>query len=348
MKRILIVSLHFGPGHVAHLKAWLKMCYECGYDAKLLINDQYTKFFQKSEFEYFTEIKRANEFQPEIAIVYNFGIENIHFFRWCEKNRCKIVYVLHEPYMGLKELLKDGTYCVKQGISSLTNNWLCGHANKVIVCSKYAENNCKRFMKKVSKKITRFPLIFLDEYIENTDVRKYFSLIGTYASSKGSDLFLNFVKQAFIENYDIDFQIATRVDISNLLKDDIIQSMIKSNRLIVKQGKVLTTEEINNAYKCSVCCWNGYRRSTQSGVLPNAFMQGTPVLASRLGSFEEFVVPGITGEFIDNKNMKSVYEKYLVIKKNDRQMSDSCRQFFLENFFYKSQIERFSHIIDSL
>ena len=68
-----------------------------------------------------------------------------------------------------------------------------------------------------------------------------------------------------------------------------MKKMQDEGQLLVQQGRPLTEEEMSAAYRRSVATWNGYRRSTQSGVLPNAFMQGTPVIATKLGSFEEFV-----------------------------------------------------------
>lgn len=346
MKSIVIVSLHFSPGFIGHMQAWYKMCQQCDLTPFLYIDSQYTKYFENSKYKYVTNINGVIERKPEYAVVQNTGIENIPFFRWCSKNKCKIFYILHEPYMGLSELLKDGTYCVKQAIACILNVWLCYKAQKVIICSDYAEKNCRKYMKNVSRKMVRFPLIFSDEFNDIEIVeRKYFSLIGTYAVSKGSDLFLKFVKESVKRGYHINFMIATRSDLEEQLKDATLKRLVKEGRLVVKHGRNMTTKEINFAYKQSICCWNGYRRSTQSGVLPNAFMMGTPVLATRLGSFEEFVIPGATGEFIDNEDSDSIYNAYLKVKRNEKHMSETCRKYFVQRFYYKNQKEMFEEIL---
>lgn len=347
MKNILIVSLHFSPGFIGHMNAWYKLCEQSGYKPMIYIDKQYAKYYQGAEYRYSTEIGDLTEFRPEFAIVQNTGFENIAFFNWCKKNDCKILYTLHEPYMGIRELLKDGTYCVKQAAACVLNLWLCQKSEKVILCSNYAEDNCKRYVKSAYKKKVRFPLIFMDEYSEKEE-KKYFSLIGTYATSKGSDLFLRFVKDSVKKGYDIDFQIATRSNLDAQLKDDILQELIKKGKLIVQHGRNLSTDEINAAYCRSICCWNGYRRTTQSGVLPNAFMLGTPVLATQIGSFTEFVIPGKTGEFIDNEDIESIYKGFLKIKERCDVMSDECRQYFLREFFYGNQEEKFRKILDNI
>ena len=39
---ILIVSKHFSPGFIGHMKAWYKMCEECGYQTELYFDSQYS------------------------------------------------------------------------------------------------------------------------------------------------------------------------------------------------------------------------------------------------------------------------------------------------------------------
>ena len=346
MTKIAIVSLHYSPGYTAHMQAWYRLCEESGYEARLFTDERYRKGINPKEYRYCADLKELERYRPDYAIVQNTGIENIRFFRWCREEGCRILYILHEPYMGIKEILKDGAYCLKQAAACILNRQLCNRAERVIVCSGYAEENCRKYMKRICGKCTRFPLIFPDEYAEEEREREYFSLIGTYASAKGSDLFLQFMKDAAKAGYDIRFQIATRSDLTKQLADGILQELIRDGRLTVQHGRDLSVEEINEAYRRSICCWNGYRRTTQSGVLPNAFMMGTPVAATRTGSFTEFVEDGETGVFIDSEDPGSIYNGYKRSKERNREMSRACRAFFLENFYYGRQKERFKSIIE--
>lgn len=349
MKRILITSLHFSPAFIGHMEAWYELCENCGYEPELFVDKQYTQYFKGKKYKYTTKFSQVQKFKPDFTVVQNNGTENIQFFRWCNKNNCIILYIVHEPYMGFKELMKDGDYWWKQAGACVLNNWLCSKSTKVILCSDYAEDNCKRYMKSAYKKVVRIPLLFLDgETSEKLEERRYCSLIGTYSYPKGSDLFLKFIKDSVQRGYDIDFQIATRSNMKEELKDEVFRDLIKKGKLLVQEGRTLTTDEMNQAYKRSICTWNGYRRTTQSGVLPNAFMMGTPVLASNIGSFKEFVKPGITGEFIDPENTKSIYKAYLKIKENVETYSNGCRKEFLNNNFYRSQVNVFKKLIESI
>ena len=50
------------------------------------------------------------------------------------------------------------------------------------------------------------------------------------------------------------------------------------DRLKLVVGKPMSNLEINNYFNKSLVVWNAYRRSMQSGVLPKAYMFGTPVI----------------------------------------------------------------------
>lgn len=346
---ILIVSMHFSPGFIGHMKAWYKLSEECGYNVKLFFDQKYAKYFDISEYNYTTELKEVDVFRPSIAVVQNTGFENVEFFKWSSKHNCKIFYILHEPYMGMKELLKDGSYLAKQAIACILNVWLCAKATRVILCSQYAEENCQKYMKGAYRKKAFLPLLFLDDYRQNEDVdREYFSMIGTYAEPHGSDVFIKYIKEAYENGSKQKFQIATRSDITEMISEPVYKKMQDDGQLLIQQGRPLTEEEMSAAYRRSIATWNGYRRSTQSGVLPNAFMQGTPVVATKLGSFEEFIKPGNTGVFINDFECATITDAVCKVQKNGKSMNKECRDFFLTHFYYRNQIEPFKNIVEEV
>lgn len=346
---ILIVSKHFSPGFIGHMKAWYKLIEECGYHAKLFFDQTYEKYFDAGEYNYTTGLDEVESFQPNIAVVQNTGFENIEFFRWCRKHDCKIFYILHEPYMGVRELLKDGGYIVKQAVASVLNVWLCAKATRIVLCSKYAEENCRKYMKGAYRKRAFLPLLFLDDYLEHQDNRReYFSMIGTYAESHGSDVFIRYIKEAYESGVEQKFQIVTRSNIAKMISDPVYKEMQDKGQLLVQQGRPLTEEEMNAAYRRSIATWNGYRRSTQSGVLPNSFMQGTPVIATKLGSFEEFVQPEYTGTFIDNFESSTITDAVDKIREAGSFINMKCRAFFLAHFYYQNQLDSFKKIVNEV
>lgn len=344
--RILICSVHFGAGHTAHLQAYQKLSEECGYETALYLHQDYMKLFSNIQGKLFFREEEVKEFRPDVVWIYNTGIENIKLIKLAKELHSKIVYVLHEPYMGFKELMKDGSYWYKEAAASLLNDWICKKSDRVVLSSKCAASNCKKYMPNAYKKKIYFPLIFPDNYIED-GARRYFSLIGGYADSHASDEFLNFVKESKDRN-DIKFRIATRTEISEKLKDPVVEEMMESGRLIVQQGRPLTEDEMNTAYRTATATWNAYKRSTQSGVLAHSFMQGSPVIATHVGSFDEYIIDGKTGTFISNYSYNEIYEAYQRIEQNIENISLNCRKIFQHRFYYKKQKERFKKIIEGL
>lgn len=346
MPKVLVCSVHFGAGHTAHLNAYQKMLAECGYDAALYIDPRYMNLLNDVKGKIFFDLQDGLNFHPDVVWIWNTGFENIKIIRAFKKINSRIAYVLHEPFMGVGNLTKEKGYLIKGTGAMLLNYWLCMKSDKVIVCSQEGEKNCRMYMKGAYKKHILFPLAYPDEMVEGLE-RKYFSKIGGFGITHGSEQFLNFVKQSYVKN-NIFFQIATRANITEKLKDSSLQSMIKEGRLIVQQGRPLTEKEMNEAYRRSICTWNGYLRSTQSGVLANSFMQGTPVIATHLGSFDEYVKDGENGTFIDDYSYDTIFNAYQRIASNIDEMSKNARNTFLEQFYYRNQEEKFKEIIESL
>ena len=123
--------------------------------------------------------------------------------------------------------------------------------------------------------------------------------------------------------------------------------MINSGTLRLSYGRPLTNLEINQAYERSFCVWNVYRRSTQSGVLPKAFMFGTPVIASNLGSFPEFVRDGENGYLVDDYSFESLYRKLILVNENIGIMSQNCRNTFEKTFYWKAQVSKVRDMLEN-
>ena len=345
--RILIASVHFGAGHTAHLQAYQKLSEECGYETALYLHRDYMKLFNSIQGRLFFTEDEVITFNPDVVWIYNTGTENIKLIKLAKELCCHIVYVLHEPYMGFKELMKDGSYWWKQGIACVLNDWICMKSDRVVLSSKYAAKNCRKYMRCAYRKHVMFPLIFEDEMIKDTVNREYFTMASAYDDPKASDEFLNFVKESSDKN-DIKFRIATRTEISEKLNDPVVKKMIDSGRLVVQQGRPLTEDEMNIAYRTSFVTWNAYKRSTQSGVLAHSFMQGSPVIATHVGSFDEYVVDGKTGAFIKDYTYQEIFNVCKRMEEDIETISSNCRKAFLHRFYYKNQKNRFRKIVESL
>ena len=133
------------------------------------------------------------------------------------------------------------------------------------------------------------------------------------------------------------FLIASRLPLpGTLLNDPTLRKNL--DRIEIRCGRPLGNDEINRCYLESFCVWNIYRRSTQSGVLPKAFMFGTPVIASRVGAFPEWVEEGVNGRFAEARDCEGILAALEDIRNNIEGYATRCRQTFIEKFFYRSNL----------
>jgi len=78
----------------------------------------------------------------------------------------------------------------------------------------------------------------------------------------------------------------------------------------------------------------------QSGVMPKAFMFGTPVLVSELNQ-SEFFINHERGELIAQYNYDSFVSAITAIITNFSMYSKCSREAFLSQYFYKANSQEF-------
>jgi glycosyltransferase involved in cell wall biosynthesis len=178
------------------------------------------------------------------------------------------------------------------------------------------------------------PLLFDDGYsgLEGTP-RTTFSYIGGIAHAHAFDEFVEFMKYALQKNMGIRFLVASRHEFP---WDGTLEHYRDS--ITVRCGRALSIQEINQSYAQSICIWNLYRISTQSGVMANALMCGTPVLASRTGAFPQFIRDGQNGKFSELGDQPGIAKAFFEIAASVDQYSRNCRATFMKCFYYRSQL----------
>jgi len=327
----------------------------------------YAKLFREIGFEPFLWLERSyekmdltNEFQVvwyqgsipdnvDLLFFANNSLVNYRFLKEFVSKGGKAIYLYHEPGKRFDQYLKGG---VKQSLRAIVAYHFSVKSLKyftlIIVPSGYALKLYKTTDIKHNKNVVMIPLLFDDEldHEMNLATKVHFSYIGHALEGHMFPEYIESIKTIYLKGSSITFEIATRTDITKLLNHDrILLEMIDKGVLIVSQGRPLTNAEINQAYERSFCVWNVYKRSTQSGVLPKAFMFGTPVIASNLGSFPEFVRDGENGYLIDDYDPASVYKKVLLIKDNIESLSRHCRKEFESTFYWKSQVSKMEELL---
>lgn len=346
--KVAVVSLKFSPGHVAHLYAYKELFSLITDEVEMFLVPEYEHFMKgKSSISYTKDIQAIIDSKPDCVFMYNISIHNISLAKKCKENSIRSVYVLHEPRCSFRELLAEGNDILKTIAANFISSSICRNVDKVLLASETGKNNYERYMLECNTNYAVFPLIFVDEYENEKNYnRQFFSFIGGFTDVHACKEFLSFMEYGLTETKDLRFLIATKTEISSFLQKALFQDAIKTGRLIVQAGRPMTTEEINAFYRQSICVWNAYNRSTQSGVLPNALMQGTPVIVNEKGEAKNIMNDNTVGCFINMPpDNGQLLESFRFIQSHLKEMEENARNVFLNQYCYSRYVELAKNII---
>jgi len=336
--------------------AYGKLLRELGYTVTFILDDGYLHFPDFSTVGKPVSCTGLKLCEFEVAIFCNSAPRNPQVAARMRASATTVLYLYHEPISvwDWKSLGQEGwKQIVRFPFSAYFSARLLLQSSAAIVPSAFARKQYQRNYSHYNRKVFELPLLFEDEVDAinaglRTGEKKYFGFIGSASRGHGFDKFVAFAKYAIRRGSTIPFVIATRRSISRLLRtDEELASYAQEGRIQIEHGRVFSNEEINRYYLDSFCVWNVYRRSTQSGVLPRSFMAGTPVLASRIGSFPEFIREGVTGEFVESPDdLSEILDLAESIRSRYRTYAEGCRSAFLTTFYYKANISRLAEIIN--
>ena len=361
-KRAAVISLYFSCAHASHMTALGKLLDALGFAVTFILDERYLAIADFSAIgETVTMAGITN--QPDrgaidFAVFCNCATRNHAMVRDLRLRGAAVFYLFHEPgqVWNWKFLLSVGwSQTVRSVISSCFNIATVRRSTGVIVHSTCALAMYKENHFRHNRNVHAMPLLFDDEIgserVEQARFHKrFFGFVGTACKSHGFDIFVKFAKYAIRSGSSIPFSIATRVDLSLLLaQDSELARLVREGRIRMQHGRGLSNDEINFHYLECFCIWAVYRRSTQSGVMANAFMAGSPVIATRVGSFPEYVIPGVNGEFVDSIDD---FDAILRLAEKMRQevltYSEGSRKTFLDTFYYIASRKKMTELLGSV
>lgn len=303
MKTVLIVSQKFNLGHVAGLMGWYSMFSKSGFAPRFYLDQNYKGVIDSTIYDTVESIEQFMDF--DVVLIFNISLKDSTLVRKLKKEhpRTKVLFLYHEPWRGIKHELerfkRDTKNFAKQVGRVCAARYVVKNADLVICPSEQAREFYIGHEALLNAHYCVFPLVFLDACGGNCSLTKeYFSFIATAAKDKAIDKYFEFVKYAADEEPAMKFQVATSTDVSEYIDSDI-QALIDAQRMIIRHKEGMSEAEINMAYDASCCTWLAYRSSTQSGVLPKAFMWGSPCVATPVGIFSE-LINGENGILVDS------------------------------------------------
>lgn len=338
---ITICSLNFSPQHVAHLAALVELFFAVDCKVALYLDAAYTEWSDYCGAAIVSDESGAYGEDVDLLLVYNIGAKHLGLMRRASTANTRTAYVLHEPYPGFLSLLSEGHSLPRMVGASMLNAFLVKTADTVLLPSRFAKSKYEAHMAFLNQCYSVLPLVFRDEYVGTCAVdRQYFSFIGGFTDPHNREQFLEFVKYASYADESVRFLIATSTNLSDYLRRDWLAALIDEKRVVVRHGKFLTTEEINMCYRESICVWAVYNKATQSGVVVNAMMQATPVIARDVGSMTDEVEDGVTGVLLPSEfTNEQILDSYRLIKSNLDYFEFSTRSAFLKKHWSGSQVD---------
>lgn len=352
MSLAIIATKRFNPGHISHIEANSRLFEEYGFDVRFSVHDRYLTFSegsfksQKAKVSDYLNLLAGDLFIiwfPSLTVLLNTIFVRL-------TSSATIIYVYHEPYTSFASYRKAGFSRMKASkvtAISLVNWVICSLSHKIILPSARAYTALPE-AKTNTERYAKINLLFSDEAHPDQLIktRTYISYIGTIAEDHAFEEFVRLMHVCIINKRltPFKFLIATRSQIPEKFSA-VIEQGVLSGRLVVQSGTPMTNDQINDFYAQSYVIWNAYKRSMQSGVLPKAYMFGTPVLMS-ISNQSEYFEEGVHGALISDQYSNAEFED--AISKMQLKwpaLSENCRAFFLQNFDYRALASTFMNFV---
>ena len=352
---IWVMSAKFAPGHFTHLIGLYQLCRSCGLTPSLLLDPGYTLFLKESpEYDHIALPLEKEGTAPDTLLIYNQSLQDLRIIGTLRKRNpvMKVILVIHEPWNGYRAWLSDffhGREALRPTIAVMGRyvfaRLLLPRVQTVLLPSQEAFRNYQKICARYNPNSAILPLLCSDEYsTTNIGEKKYFSFVSTATNSHNFKLFLDYVKYKSARDPEALFQIATRSDVSASLDSDL-QDLMHQGRLLINHAHSLSNTEINRTYASSNCTWMLYGRSTQSAALCKSFMFGSPVIASDIGSFQEFVDESSGIILKEGYSLEDIDQAYTRILANLKQYAQGARDAFFRLFHYEEYMESFQKIL---
>ncbi|MGH9343868.1 MAG: glycosyltransferase [Terriglobia bacterium] len=343
---VCVASLFFNPSYASHLAAFGKAFVCAGVEVGYVLHEKYKSFGELAEIAptfYYGQVRPKAPDNFTHVFLCNAAIGNPTFARAMKRRGCKVIYLYHEPTISVRKALGKQPIAsiARLSFSRIFSRRTLSCSDLVVLPSREASQNYRLYDWKYNDRTLEMPLIFDDGFrgLESIE-RTTFSYIGATSREHGFDQFVGFMRYALRSNLGIRFLVASKQAVH---EDDLVRHYKDS--ITLKCGKPLTSEEINECYAQSLCVWNLYRICMQSGVMANAFMCGAPVIASRTGSFLEYVKHGFNGRFADVADHAQIVSAFGAIAENFSYYSENSRKTFMEKFYYGAQMEKIEQIL---
>lgn len=350
LETVYIISLKFAPGLKKEFMVLGGNVYKKGGHIKYIISDAYSKLQGKDEqVEYiptkdgikgisldtlkFINGKRflniLSSAPPLFVCFYNPHPLNPVISRLIRKNfpQTQLALYLHDPYKPDKR-----PYGAAKGAYILAVEFIQGrtiqYMDYVISPSEYSSQLFRKRYPRFKGKNYIAPLLVPDQGVSVETRRKYFSIVGSAHTATGHDTFVELVNYAASKRLDYNFALISSGNLSNYLG----HLDANANKLLkIINKRIILDSEINEVVRESYAVFRLDKEVTQSGVVPVAYMNETPIIARRIPGLSQHVLHEKSGYVVPSEcSSKDLVAAMDYVQDNFTELSRNARQSYEE------------------
>lgn len=252
---------------------------------------------------------------------------------------------LHDPFKPDKSPygLAKGIYVsLAEFIQGLTVKYM----DYVISPSEYSSFLFKKKYPNFKGQNFIAPLLIPDQRILKDNQRKYFSIVGGAHQATGHDTFIELVNYAGERGLDFEFALISSSNISRFTKKLTDEG---KKRLTIINKNIVTDAEINEVIRQSWAVFRLDKEVTQSGVVPVAYMNETPIIARDIQGLTQHVKHGENGYIVSFDCMpKHLVEAMNYVMGNFFDLSKNARRSYEETWADKNFDKYYAWFIELL
>lgn len=239
-----------------------------------------------------------------------------------------VIVWLHEPFKDEKKVY--GAKAVIIYLVEFFQTLSLRYADVVILFSRRALRLFRQRYPNFRRLERLVPLPYRDECFHTDKPRRYISFLGRADRAKGINLFFALVDRLGQDNLDFEFQIVTASDIQRHL--EALSPRARQKLRVVNKPQISDAELREGAAE-SLAVLALYKETTQSGLIPVALMQGTPLIGTNIEGITEWLRHGETGVMVSAEpTLEELKEAIDYVTAHIHEMTGHCRAAYLATF----------------
>lgn len=346
MATAYIISLKFAPGLKKEFEVLGENIRGKEINIKYVISDRYSKLrsnckdveyvptkegvrgividtFKLFDGKRFTQIFSSQS--PSFVCFYNPHPLNPFIARLVKKNfpNATLCLYLHDPHKPDKTpygIAKKTYIQMVEFIQGMTIKYM----DYVISPSEYSSQLFRNRYPGFKGKNHIAPLLVPDQRISENKKRRFFSIVGGAHQATGHDTFIELINNVAAKGLDYEFALISSSNISTYLEKLTVQA-----RKIIKviNKKIIMDSEIDEIIRQSYAVFRLDREVTQSGVVPVAYMNETPVIVREIPGLTQHVKHQENGYIVPfDCSTEDLLEAMDYVKNNFFELSKNARK----------------------